>query len=527
MKTAIALVLAFLLIVSGGLIYQYHVSLEDITGNAISISKFSSILDRIRGPRTGIPAAGGSTAYPIHLSLSDARNPAFSEVDLTKYQRFQTENPDIFEHMTWASSRNNEGNSIIYSNPNMEKLAYYLALLESNQPFPYTAPPAGFNRRVSGKEMKYFTEEEALRMWLPHIAVSLYVEVNRIVNWSIKSYNDEELAALFDARKVFRYKYAGIEGYTMHIHYLSPNGMDGITDWNPFYTLEFLKSKKIIKIPRTLPSPEPSRPVIGAIETVSFTKPEKEAQKKAIYALTQWMRAHLVHESSTSGPEHRILYGYDGLYPLDKILNPPEGAESITKGCIGTTSIYGAMLSLINIPVQKSASIGRHIAPLFPTVGIAMLHGDDPYIPYFYVRRGLQEIPPEKFFITIDEFHAMNNAPLVPYEGYTPLQTEQTKYVQAKQTAQNAYRYKAYTLLRERAVDFLWRIPSGNTESTLEQRWTTEYWMPLFSREEMNSMFSAMDTEILRIGAGNYTEGYMRICRGITNVGYDCNRLPT
>lgn len=128
--------------------------------------------------------------------------------------------------------------------------------------------------------------------------------------------------------------------------------------------------------------------------------------------------------------------------------------------------------------------------------------------------------------MTIDEFHAMNNAPLVPYGGYTPLQTEQTKYVQEKQTAQNAYRYKAYALLRERAVDFLWRIPGGSTESTLEHRWTTDYWMPLFNSDEISTMFSAMDTEILRIGAGNYTEGYMRICRGITNVGYDCNRLP-
>ena len=416
--------------------------------------------------------------------------------------------------MIWASSRNNEGNSIIYSNQNMEKLAYYLALLESNQPFPYTAPPAGFNIRVSGEEMKYFTEEEALRMWIPHIAVSLYVELNKIVPWSMKAYNTEELAELFDARRVYRYKYAGIEGYTLHTHYLSPNGMEGITDWNPFYTLEFLKSKKIIGLKTTTAASSKLAIRSPGELVITDTTAIKEAQKKAIYALTQWMRAHLVHESSTTGPAHRILYGYDGLYPLDKILNPPEGAESITKGCIGTTSIYGAMLSLINIPVQKSRSIDRHIAPLFPINGIAMLHGDDPYIPYYYNRRGLQEIPPEKFFMTIDEFHAMNNAPLVPYGGYTPLQTEQTKYVQEKQTAQNAYRYKAYALLRERAVDFLWRIPGGSTESTLEHRWTTDYWMPLFNSDEISTMFSAMDTEILRIGAGNYTEGYMRICRG-------------
>lgn len=520
MKTAFAIILALLLISSGAYIYYNNISMEDLTGKAISFSRFNSLISRIRAPTASIQPPNSATTYPIHLSLADARNPAFASVDMSKYQQFQIENPRIFEQMIWASSRNNEGNSIIYSNPNMERLAYYLALLESGQPFPYTAPPAGFTRRVSGENMKYFTEEEALNMWLPHIAVSLYVELNKIVPWSMKGYTDEELAWLFDARKVFRYKYAGIEGYTMHIHYLSPDGMDGITDWNPFYTLEFLKSKKIIGLKTTTVAA--SKPTIrspGEI-VVPDTTAIKEAQKKAIYALTQWMRANLVHESSTSGPEHRILYGYDGLYPLDKVLNPPEGAESMTAGCPGVTSMYGAMLGLINIPVKKSSSMERHIAPIFPTVNLALIHGDDPYVLYYL--RGTKEIPAQDLFVTIDKFNTMNRAPLETYEGTTPSRREQTEYLHNIEAARLAFASKAYILLRERAADVLLRIPGGYLESTLEAKWTDGFWKPMFSSAEMNSMFSAMDAEITRIGGGNYEEGYNRICRGLNTPTPRC-----
>lgn len=527
MKTAVAIILALLLICSGAFIYHNNISVDDLTGKAISFSRFGSLIDRIRAPVRGAEfAADANRTYPIHLSLEDSRNPAFSSVDLGKYQAFQTANPKVFEQMMWTNSRNPTGKSIIYSSQNMGRLTYYIALLESNQPFPYTSPPAGTIRRVSGEDKNYFTEEEALNMWLPHIAVSLYVEVNHLVNWSVKSYNDEELAVLFDGRKFLTYNYAGVEGYTISFHYLNPAGIDGITDWNPFYTLEFLKSKKIITIPRTLPSPEPLRPIIGARETVSsFAKPEKEAQKKAIYALTQWMRANLVHQTSTSAEEYAEIYEYEGPFPLDKVLNPPTGAKSFTIGCSGTSSMYNAILGVINIPVTKSRSMDRHTAPLFTTVGLALIHGDDPYMLYY--RRGRQEVPAKDMFMTIDEFHTMNSAPLEVYEGHTPDRMEQVQYLEDIRAAKQAYNSRAYVILRERAVDVMARIPSGSLENTLEHGWATMYWKPLFNSTEMNAMFSAMDTEILRIGRGNYTEGYLRICRGmIIPVPFDCNYIP-
>lgn len=526
MKTTVAVILSLLLISSGAFIYYNDISMDDFTGKAISFSRLSSIISRIRHPTASIPPPNpADTTYPIHLSLTDARNPAFSGVDMSKYQRFQEENPKVFGQMIWANARNSTGKSIIYSNPNMERLAYYIALLEAGQPFPYTAPPAGFNRRLGGEDKKLFTEEEALNMWLPKIAVSLYVEVNKIVPWSIKSYSENELAILFDGRRFLTYNYAGIEGYTTNLHYLNPNGQDGITDWNPFYTLEFLKSNKILETSKSL-STASSKPAIRSSGTALLpsTDPKKEAQKKAIYALTQWMRTNLIHESSTSGPEHMALYGYDGPFPLDKVLNPPEGAESLTQGCTGTSSMYGAMLSLINIPAQKSRSMDRHIAPLFPTVGLALIHGDDPYMLYY--RRGLREVPTKDLFVTTEEFNAMNSAPFEEYGGHTPDRREQTEYLENIRAARLAYTNKAYVLLRERAADVLLRIPRGLTEKTLETKWTTSFWKPMFNETEMNAMFSAMDAEILRIGEGNYTEGYMRICRGIINVGYDCNILP-
>lgn len=522
MKTAIALVLAFLLIVSGGLIYHYNASFGDITGNAISIFRFSSIIDKIRNPGIGIPVTGENITYPIHLSLEDLRNPAFSSVDLGKYQRFQTSNPRVFEHMIWANARNSMGKSIIYSSQNMARLTYYIALLESGQPFPYTAPPNATRIDYAGADTKYFyTEEQALNMWLPKIAVSLYVEVNHLVNWSIRSYTDNELAILFDGRRFLTYNISGTGMYAISYHYLAPNGVDGITDWNPFYTLQFLKDNKIISMPKKLLVAEPSKPIIDPRSAMpSFGKLEKEAQKKAIYALTQWMRIHLVHQSSTSGPEHMELYGYDGPFPLDKVLNPPEGAKSLTIGCSGTSSMYNAILGVINIPVQKSRSMDRHTAPLFTTVGIALVHGDDPYLLYY--KPGIKEVPVKDMFVTIDEFNAINDANPETYGGVTPTRGQQIEYLHIVHATRQAYENKAYALLRERAVDVLFRIPSGHLENTLETKWRSGWWKPMFNETEIDEMLRVMDAEITRLGGGNYSEGYLVTCRGLTRHEFPC-----
>ncbi|MFA5887961.1 MAG: hypothetical protein WC852_04600, partial [Candidatus Nanoarchaeia archaeon] len=134
--------------------------------------------------RINIPP-GATTAYPIELSPADRANPLFASVDIAKYQRFQSANRNIFTAMIWASPSNYPaGQSIIYSQDKMQQLAHYIALLEAGQPFPFTAPPEGTDVNISGMT-KVYNEEKALQMYIPHIAYTLYIEVNHIVPWSI------------------------------------------------------------------------------------------------------------------------------------------------------------------------------------------------------------------------------------------------------------------------------------------------------------------------------------------------------
>ncbi len=49
-----------------------------------------------------------------------------------------------------------------------------------------------------------------------------------------------------------------------------------------------------------------------------------------------------------------------------------------TEGCGGTAEFMMAALQAVNIPVQNLYTAG-HATPVFPTVALAMTHGDDPY----------------------------------------------------------------------------------------------------------------------------------------------------
>jgi hypothetical protein len=49
-----------------------------------------------------------------------------------------------------------------------------------------------------------------------------------------------------------------------------------------------------------------------------------------------------------------------------------------TEGCGGTEAFMAVALQAVNIPVQLTFTAG-HATPVFPTVGLAMTHGDDPY----------------------------------------------------------------------------------------------------------------------------------------------------
>ena len=168
-------------------------------------------------------------------------------------------------------------------------------------------------------------------MWLPHLAITLYVEVNHIVPWTITSYTDYQKSLLLDSRKFINYQYLPTgSAYSFALTWENGGGLTGITDWNPFYSYDFLNDNSMIR----------------------------ETQADSIYELTQWMRENLYHESMSNAYANRLAYGYNGSYPVDKTLNPPSGQKHWTQGCTGTSSLYSAVLKTVNIPVSINLTLG-------------------------------------------------------------------------------------------------------------------------------------------------------------------------
>ena len=196
-----------------------------------------------------------------------------------------------------------------------------------------------------------FSLQDAWKIYLSHVAHCLWTEVHSIVPWRLANFRDEDLKLLLDSRTL------------MMVHHTTPNTysfysllMGNITAWNPRISYQFLSNLDMIK----------------------------STQADTIFEVTDWMRAHLIHISSNT--DYSNQYGYAGPPPADRVLYPLQGKRHITAGCWGTTGLYSALLRSVNIPV-KSGKIeltgGQHSDPRFPTAGLALVHGDDPYTMQF------------------------------------------------------------------------------------------------------------------------------------------------
>ncbi len=81
-----------------------------------------------------------------------------------------------------------------------------------------------------------------------------------------------------------------------------------------------------------------------------------------------------------------------------------------TLGCHGSMEFTKIALQTLNIPVQTKYR-ASHATPLFPTVDLALTHGDDPYsaldivtpVPGFAVPK------PAEFFVTISQYQSLCN----------------------------------------------------------------------------------------------------------------------
>jgi hypothetical protein len=254
-----------------------------------------------------------------------------------------------------------------WSTAEKELLHEYLYLRDTARELPITGPPP-LTPDPLRPSFTFFSMDDAWKMYLAHVVQSLWVDASGLVPWRLLDAGAEHLGHLFDVRKLFEW---WPPGYRCR----------DVTSWNPVFAFEFLKGTRMLR-------PDHWGTIQGVVD---------------------WCRTHLEH----AGPPPQVVYGYDGPAPVERIIEPSSEGRHWTQGCWCTTEFLMAVLRTVNIPVRRSTSLLRHVAPHsraeFFTVGRSLVHGDDPYDAR--IRLGHHNVPIDRIFYDDATLAARIDAP--------------------------------------------------------------------------------------------------------------------
>jgi len=188
--------------------------------------------------------------------------------------------------------------------------------------------------------------------------------------WRTGVASAESMTALFDGSRVFL---ADLEG--TYLVYNFTTGIAAVPQCSRF-VLQFMRDRGLVQSTR--------------IDTID--------------AVLRWA-GRLIHGSThldTSGApltEAREVYlqtGYWGGYPVQTMLHgtpevAPPGVSVVvdtarsyryTQGCHSTGSLINYLLRTVNVPALPELDPNAHARVRFPTEGLTLPHGDDPYWVY-------------------------------------------------------------------------------------------------------------------------------------------------
>lgn len=217
-----------------------------------------------------------------------------------------------------------------------------------------------------------FSESNAWRIWVGHVAFILAGELGNWYRWSLRTYDEEQLRSLLDSR--FYFYRSSIYDFD-DIFYLLHGGGIGT-----------LNTGEV--------SPEEAHVIFNHLRDMSQGSTASGGRGHGIASIDYWtvdnllsyVRDRLAHfTGDLSNANYQRIWGYYGLPPVSAMMKRvvddgahPTAAWQYTAGCHGTAGFVKAMLRVANIPVDIFVHQG-HAIPKFPTVGVYITHGDDPY----------------------------------------------------------------------------------------------------------------------------------------------------
>ena len=279
----------------------------------------------------------------------------------------------------WSQWTNAQRDDLRNNVVNYESL---LANTITQDPDPLVDPPVNQETLQDSQfPVAVLSSNDAWRLYVKTVAMSLAVELKQYVPWSVTGYNAASLSALFDSRNMLLYTWSGrtgeptptpnAEGYMLvanqydHVNHttLNPGGA-WATPAPPDKTLQFIQAKSLKGATR--------------LATIQNT--------------LDWSRRlrHFQNGAGSGAAAFQRIWQYRGPAPVSATINTtvdpgnsgdPTDPFHWTAGCHGTSEFLHSVLRTINIPVdQNDVALNLvHSITRFMTENLYLSHADDPY----------------------------------------------------------------------------------------------------------------------------------------------------
>ena len=325
----------------------------DANGHAVAGAEFSweSSDDAVATVDVGgLVTAVGSGVAKITAQADAARGSAELTVIDVDVRQYLEENTFIASTMLWLGTDGQRRPYHQWPQPLKDKLALAVEqLLGAGTGLPDIMTHQAV--RIGRDYHTFYSKDDAEDLYVANVAHSLVLEMAGALPWSLGDLSGHELTLLFDSRSFYAWygTYEGVTGYRV---------ASWVPPAPPEFIWDFMEREGLVGTTRQ--------------ETVIRT--------------VHWARYHLYHYSygldRTNDPDVDH-WDYRGGAPLARVLEGTtrkrDGKKGHpTAGCHGTNRVLMHVLRAANIPVEYVVW-GGHAVPSFPSEGLYLSHGDDPY----------------------------------------------------------------------------------------------------------------------------------------------------
>lgn len=239
-----------------------------------------------------------------------------------------------------------------------QMVLFYKLGMPANYPQPLSDPLTLQGPSVWSLFGTHLSEADGRTEYLLLVANNIAAELTAAFPWSIQSYTLQQNLMLLSMGEALGHWQGAPQNAVPGYYFVGAGHMVPAT---PVYTVTLFKKNQLF-------GP-------GAAETLAN-----------FFAWERNLTHYFLDEGVTPSDMVPLFWGPNAL-PIEEsqvidgsTYTGPSGPTTAhwTQGCWGTAEFMKVVLQAVNIPVGPGAAAG-HATPVFPTLNLAMTHGDDPY----------------------------------------------------------------------------------------------------------------------------------------------------